>query len=123
LARQHQPAGRAADGAGIIGPADLQLALGGDALHRRLLERGLRLGDVGAGQLADFGADPGHFELSAEDIFVVAIDLDQALIAHHVEIGLGDCLDTTVSTAKVCARAASTVSIACRVCASVRPPR
>ena len=82
-----------ADDAGVIGPADLQLALGGDALRRRLLERGLRLGDIGAGQLADFGADPGHFELLAEDIFVVAIDLDQALIAHHVEIGLGDRLE------------------------------
>jgi hypothetical protein len=54
--RQGQPAGRVADGACIIGPADLELALGGDPLRRRLLERGLRLGDVGAGQLADLGA-------------------------------------------------------------------
>ena len=88
LARQGQAAGRVADGAGIIGPADLELALGGDPLRRRLLERGLRLGDVGTGQLADLGTDAGRFELLAEDIFVVAVDREQVLVAHDVEISL-----------------------------------
>jgi len=64
------------DGAGIVGAADLELALGGDARCRGLSVGSLRLGDIGAGQLADFGADPGRLEFLAEDVLVVAIDLD-----------------------------------------------
>jgi hypothetical protein len=59
-----------ADGAGVVGPADLELALGGDDLSFRLLERGLRLRQIGAGQLADLDADPRRFEFLAEPICV-----------------------------------------------------
>jgi hypothetical protein len=48
----------------------------------------LRLGDIGAGQLADLRANSGRFEFLAEDIFVVAVDREQVLVAHDVEIGL-----------------------------------
>src|ERR1700730_13547024 len=88
VARRGEPARRIADGAGVIGPADFELALGGDDLRFRLLERGLRLRQIGAGQLADLGADPRRFEFLAKHIFVVAVDREQVLVAHDVEIGL-----------------------------------
>jgi hypothetical protein len=72
LARQGEAAGRMADGAGIIGAADLELTLGGDHLRFRLLVRGLLLGDVGAGQFADLGADARRFEFLTQHVFVVA---------------------------------------------------
>src|SRR6516162_3560796 len=87
-----RPGGRPTARACIIGPADFELAFRRDALRHRLVERGTRLGDVGAGQLTSLGADPGSLEFLSQHILIIAIDLDQALIAHHVEIGLSDRL-------------------------------
>jgi hypothetical protein len=81
-----------ADGACVIGPADLEPALGGDTLRDRLLETRLRLRDIGARQLPLLGADPRRRQFLADHIFVAAIDLEEALVAHDVELGLRDCL-------------------------------
>jgi hypothetical protein len=50
-------------------------------------------------------------------------DLDQRLVAHDVEIGLGDRLKDRGLDPERLGAVACTVLIACRVCASVRPPR
>src|SRR5438132_12772122 len=81
------------DRADVFGPAYLEITLSGDQLTNRLCEGGLGLSDIGAGHLAHSKTVLGRLELLAEDRHVVAVDLEQGLIAHHVEMGLGNSLE------------------------------
>ena len=84
--------GRMADGPDIFGPAYLEGALLGDQGALGLRQRGLGLRHVGAGDFADAETVLGRLELLAQDLDVVAVDLDQGLVANHVEIGHRDGL-------------------------------
>ncbi len=59
----------------------------GDEGALGLRQRRLGLRHVGAGDLADTEAVLGRFELLAQNLHVVAVDLDQCLVANDVEIG------------------------------------
>ena len=88
LAGQHQPAGRVADLARVIGAADFELARGVDPLRGRLGERGFGLRDIRSGDLTDPKPVAGRFQLPTQHRFVVLGDFDQCLVAHDIEIGL-----------------------------------
>ena len=47
----------------------------------------MRLGDVGAGDLADLEAVLGRFKLTLEHLFVVDVERQYGLVAEHVQIG------------------------------------
>src|SRR5262249_52073250 len=81
------------DRADIFGPAYLEVTLGRDQLTDRLRQGCLGLCDIGAGYLADAKTVLGRLELLAEDRHIVAVNLEQGLIAHDVEMGLGNSLE------------------------------
>ena len=93
LGRQHQPARRMTDRADKIGAAGLELALGGDAVGGCLRQRQFGLGHVGAGHLADAKAFARRIELLFQHRLVVAVDLDQSLVAVGIEKRLNDRLE------------------------------
>src|SRR5713226_6122813 len=82
-----------ADGTDIFGPAYLEYTLLINQGALGLRERRLGLRHIGAGDFADTETVLGGLELLAQDLDVVAVDLEQGLVANHVEIGLSNRLE------------------------------
>ena len=76
LARQHEPSRWVANGTNIFGSAYLQRTLLGDKGSLSLRKGGLGLCHVGASNLAYTETVLGRFELLAQDLDVVAVNLD-----------------------------------------------
>jgi len=62
-------------------------------LALRLCERRFGLRYIGAGDFTDTEAVLGCFELLAQDIHIIAVNFEQRLVAHHVEICHRDGLE------------------------------
>src|SRR4029077_10940351 len=73
----------------VFGPAVLEVALSGDQVADSLSERGFGLRDISAGHFADAKPILSCLKLLTENRHVVAVYLDQRLVAHYVEISLG----------------------------------
>ena len=104
LGGHDKPLRRMSDRSGVQRPADFEIALGGDPLRDCLRQRGFRLRHVGAGHLADPEPVARRFQLLAQDLLVVAGDLEQVLVAHDVEIGGDDSGEDIASRPKRSAR-------------------
>src|SRR5438270_8815443 len=74
------------DGSDVFSPAYLKLTLRGDKGTLSLSERGLGLCHISPGHLTNAKTVLGRLELFAQDLHIVAVDLDQGLVANHVEI-------------------------------------
>ena len=86
--------GRMADGTDIFGPAvSRALPCWVTNVPWACASEDFGLRHIGAGHFADPKTVLRRLELLAQHLDVVAVDLDQRLVAHHVEIGLRNRLE------------------------------